>query len=31
VFERELVDADIVISGPFWRAFLTASGVKATR
>jgi formate dehydrogenase len=31
VFERELVDADIVISEPFSPASLTASGVKATR
>lgn len=32
VFERELVDADIVISQPFWPAYLTAERIaKATR
>src|SRR5580700_8417389 len=27
VFERELVDADIVISQPFWPAYLTAERI----
>ncbi len=32
VFERELVDADVVISQPFWPAYLTSERIrKATR
>ena len=27
MFERELVDADIVISQPFWPAYLTAERI----
>ena len=28
VFERELIDADVVISQPFWPAYLTADRIK---
>jgi formate dehydrogenase len=28
VFERELLDADIVISQPFWPAYLTAERIR---
>jgi len=28
IFERELVDADVVISQPFWPAYLTAERIK---
>ena len=31
VFDRELVDADIVISQPFWPAYLTAERVAKAR
>src|ERR1700694_4908228 len=31
VFERELVDADIVISQPFWPAYLTAERIAKAR
>jgi formate dehydrogenase len=31
VFERELVDADIVISQPFWPAYLTAKRIAKAR
>jgi formate dehydrogenase len=31
VFERELVDADVVISQPFWPAYLTTSRVAKAR
>ena len=31
VFERELVDADVVISQPFWPAYLTAERIAKAR
>ena len=31
VFEKELVDADVVISQPFWPAYLTAARIGAAR
>ncbi|MEV7320473.1 NAD-dependent formate dehydrogenase [Streptomyces sp. NPDC093970] len=31
VFDRELVDADVVISQPFWPAYLTAERIAAAR
>ncbi len=31
VFERELVDADVVISQPFWPAYLTAERINKAR
>ena len=31
VFERELIDADIVISQPFWPAYLTPERIKKAR
>ena len=31
VFERELVDADVVISQPFWPAYLTADRISEAR
>jgi formate dehydrogenase len=31
VFERELTDADVVISQPFWPAYLTADRIKKAR
>ncbi len=31
VFERELVDADVVISQPFWPAYLTAERIAGAR
>jgi len=31
VFERELIDADVVISQPFWPAYLTADRIKTAR
>ncbi len=31
VFERELVDADVVISQPFWPAYLTAERIEKAR
>ena len=31
VFERELIDADVVISQPFWPAYLTADRIKKAR
>lgn len=31
VFERELADAEIVISQPFWPAYLTPSGLRRRR
>lgn len=31
VFERELVDADVVISQPFWPAYLTAERIKKAK
>ena len=31
VFERELLDADIVISQPFWPAYLTAERIAKAR
>jgi hypothetical protein len=30
VFERELVDADVVISQPFWPAYLTEDRIGKT-
>lgn len=30
-FERELIDADVVISQPFWPAYLTADRIKKSR
>ncbi len=31
VFERELPDADVVISQPFWPAYLTAAKLRSAR
>ena len=31
VFERELIDTDVVISQPFWPAYLTADRIKKGR